>query len=44
MVGIKKIPGYLNKLPGFSSTQNVPKIVTYPGIEYSKLLTLVKPS
>ncbi len=40
MVDIKKIPGYLNKLPGFSSTQNVPKIVIYPGIEYSKLLTL----
>jgi len=36
----KKIPGYLNKLPGILSTQNITKIVAYPGPEYSKLLTL----
>ncbi len=35
---------YLNKLPGFSSTQNMTKIVVYPGTKYSKLLTLVAAS
>ena len=34
------LPGYLNKLPGFSSTQTITKIVAYPGTKYSKLLTL----
>ncbi len=37
----KKIPGYLNKLPGISSTQNITKIVAYLGTEYSNLLTLL---
>ncbi len=35
-----QIPGYLNKLPGFSSIQNISKIAAYPGTEYSKLPTL----
>ncbi len=30
----------MNKLPGFSSTQNITEIVGYPGTEYSKLPTL----
>jgi hypothetical protein len=36
-----QIPGYLNKLPGFSSIQNITKITAYPGTEYSKLSTLI---
>ena len=44
IVGLKtynyKYPGTWNKLPGFSSTQNITKIDAYPGTKYLKLLTL----